>query len=151
MRYICDAPGNKTWFCIETEGEAADESDTMQHAVEKYFRKEKRARDPDLPADLDRLHRTGDRPQGASPARDAAVPDAARRRRDPLVTAMLPAARRDESGLPADSSSARANTDPYTDNADAIRVLAQHFRIVLDPVRAASPTAATSRSPHPAC
>src|SRR3712207_3603049 len=38
MQYICDAPGSKTWFQIETEGEAALESDAMGHAVEKYFR-----------------------------------------------------------------------------------------------------------------
>src|SRR3954452_22122940 len=38
MRYVCDAPDQKTWFQIETEGEAARESDLMQHAVEKHFR-----------------------------------------------------------------------------------------------------------------
>ena len=38
MQYICDAPGSTTWFRIETEGEAALESDAMQHAVEKHFR-----------------------------------------------------------------------------------------------------------------
>src|SRR3712207_3435489 len=38
MQYICDAPGGKTWFRIETEGEAAFESDAMGHAVEKHFR-----------------------------------------------------------------------------------------------------------------
>jgi len=41
MKYICDAPGNRTWFRLETEAEAVNESDTMQHAVEKYFRKER--------------------------------------------------------------------------------------------------------------
>src|SRR5215212_11477612 len=38
MRYVCDAPSGKTWFQIETEAEAALESDLMQHAVEKHFR-----------------------------------------------------------------------------------------------------------------
>jgi hypothetical protein len=38
MQYICDAPGSTTWFRIETEGEAALESDAMHHAVEKHFR-----------------------------------------------------------------------------------------------------------------
>ena len=38
MQYICDAPGSKTWFRIETEGEAALESDAMNHVVEKHFR-----------------------------------------------------------------------------------------------------------------
>ena len=40
MRYVCDAPGGKTWFRIESEAEAVGESELMRHAVEKYFRKE---------------------------------------------------------------------------------------------------------------
>ena len=40
MKYICDAPGGGTWFRIETEAEAASESDLMRHAVEKFFHKE---------------------------------------------------------------------------------------------------------------
>src|SRR5579872_5275218 len=40
MKYICDAPKGQTWFRIETEAEAASESDLMRHAVEKFFRKE---------------------------------------------------------------------------------------------------------------
>lgn len=39
MKFICDAPGSKSWFQIETEGEAALESDAMSHAVEKHFRR----------------------------------------------------------------------------------------------------------------
>ena len=39
MQYVCDAPKGKTWFRIETEGEAAHESRLMSHAVEKYFRR----------------------------------------------------------------------------------------------------------------
>ena len=35
MRYVCDAPGGKTWFRIETEAEASMESEGMRHAVEK--------------------------------------------------------------------------------------------------------------------
>src|SRR3954467_14845604 len=41
MKYLCDAPGGRTWFRIETEAEAIAESEMMQHAVEKYFRQEK--------------------------------------------------------------------------------------------------------------
>ncbi len=36
MLYVCDAPP-KTWFRIETTGEAALESRAMDHAVDKYF------------------------------------------------------------------------------------------------------------------
>ena len=37
MKFICDAPGGKSWFRIETSAEAAAESLAMRHAVEKYF------------------------------------------------------------------------------------------------------------------
>ena len=37
MQYVCDAPKGKTWFRIETEGEAAHELRLMSHTVEKYF------------------------------------------------------------------------------------------------------------------
>src|SRR3954452_14052155 len=38
MRFVCDAPHGQAWFQIETEAEAALESDLMNHAVEKHFR-----------------------------------------------------------------------------------------------------------------
>jgi hypothetical protein len=41
IKFICDAPGGKAWFRLETESEAAMESTLMHHAVEKYFRQEK--------------------------------------------------------------------------------------------------------------
>ena len=41
MHYVCDAPGGKTWFRIETEAEALRESEMMRHAVEKYDRRER--------------------------------------------------------------------------------------------------------------
>jgi hypothetical protein len=41
MQYVCDAPEGKTWFRIETEGEAMHESRLMSHTVEKYFRRER--------------------------------------------------------------------------------------------------------------
>ena len=37
MQFVCEAPP-KTWFRIETEGEATLESRAMNHAVEKYFK-----------------------------------------------------------------------------------------------------------------
>ena len=33
MKHICDTADSKTWFRLETELEAAQESDLMQHAV----------------------------------------------------------------------------------------------------------------------
>jgi hypothetical protein len=37
VRYVCGAPGGTTWFQIETQAEAAIESQAMSHAVEKHF------------------------------------------------------------------------------------------------------------------
>jgi hypothetical protein len=41
VQHVCDAPKGKTWFRIETEGEAVHESRLMSHTVEKYFRRER--------------------------------------------------------------------------------------------------------------
>src|ERR1700755_2956673 len=40
MKYVCDAPGRKTWFRIETEHEAEAEAQLLRHAVDKYFKRE---------------------------------------------------------------------------------------------------------------
>ncbi len=50
MEYICDAPGDRTWFRLVTEGEAVLESELMRHAVEKYFRREWEQGGRELPA-----------------------------------------------------------------------------------------------------
>ena len=39
MQFVCDAAGQKAWFRIETEAEAARELELMCHAVEKHFRR----------------------------------------------------------------------------------------------------------------
>src|SRR4029450_553077 len=41
MKYVCDAPYGKTWFQFETEVEADQESALMDHAVAKYFQRER--------------------------------------------------------------------------------------------------------------
>jgi hypothetical protein len=41
MKYVCDAPHHKTWFQFETEVEADRESASMDHAVAKYFQRER--------------------------------------------------------------------------------------------------------------
>ena len=51
MQFVCDAPP-KTWFRIETEGEAALESRAMDHAVEKDFQMPKYATLPGYQNDL---------------------------------------------------------------------------------------------------
>ena len=89
MQYICDAPGQKSWFQIETEGEAARKSDAMSHAVEKHFRQAHEAAVKPI-SQAQHLHRAEHRPCGSCAARHAGVPDLARCRGHALATAMLP-------------------------------------------------------------
>ena len=122
MRYVCDAPGAKAWFRIETQGEAALESQAMSHAVEKHFIQAQECaatsyvpppvpfieRDIGLKAHIQRVMpifltlRDGDG--------------------NPLVTAMLPPSGYDERTF-RPVIVGPANTDPYPDHADAIEVL----------------------------
>ena len=41
MKYICDAPDKKTWFRLETEAEVDRESELMDYAVAKHYRRER--------------------------------------------------------------------------------------------------------------
>ena len=131
MQYVCDAPGNKTWFRMETETEAANESDLMQHAVEKYFRKEReRAAQSYQPTSAIFIEQE----IGLKAHLQREMPLFLTLRADdgtPLVTAMLPPRGRDDAGFRPIIVGAR-NADPYSEHADAIRALAQHFRIALD-------------------
>ena len=131
MRYVCDAPGGKTWFRIESEGEAVAESEGMRHAVEKYFRKEQEKaiqtfrpvskvffeQEIGLKAHVQRempLFLTLRDGEGSA-----------------LATAMLPAGgREDRSFRPIIVGP--GNADPYPEEGDAIRALGQHFGITLE-------------------
>lgn len=42
MLHVCDAPDGKTWFRLESEIEAEQESDLMGHAVAKHFVRERK-------------------------------------------------------------------------------------------------------------
>jgi hypothetical protein len=58
MRFVCDAPGGRTWFQIETEDEAQAEGEMMRHAVHRYFQRElNRARASYRPADPNGIER----------------------------------------------------------------------------------------------
>ena len=98
MEYICDAPGDRTWFRLVSEGEAAMESELMRHAVEKYFRREwEKAAESFKP--LTSVYIEQDIGKGAHIRRE--MPLFLTLRDDegaPLVTAMLPSGgRRDRS------------------------------------------------------
>jgi hypothetical protein len=131
MRYVCDAPGGKTWFRIETQAEAALETQAMGHAVEKHFvqSQEKAAgsyvppagpfieRDIGLKAHIQRTMPT------FLTLRDRAG--------HALVTAMLPPSGHNERTF-RPVIVGPANTDPYPEHAEAIRRVAEHFHCVLD-------------------
>ncbi len=134
MEYVCDAPGDLTWFRVVTEGEAAAESQDMRHAVEKYFRREREKAEASF------------RPASNVFFEQAIGLEAHARREMPLfltlrdtdgkalVTAMLP-----PGGKPDRSFSpiivGPANADPYPQHGEAIRALAEHFGIALDRAR----------------
>jgi hypothetical protein len=134
MKYICDAPGNKTWFRLETEAEAVAESDIMQHAVEKYFRKEKdRATQSYQPTSTIYIEQE----IGLKSHLQREMPLFLTLRDqdgNTLVTAMLPPGGRDDAGFRPIIVGPK-NADPYAHHADSIRALAQHFHIVLDRTR----------------
>ncbi len=134
MQYVCDAAEQKTWFRIETEAEAARESELMRHAVEKHFRRAydqasqayRPAPGPFVEQDIGR----GAHIRRAMPVfltlRDGDG--------NALATAMLPQAGWDN---PACSPMVvgHGNSDPYPEHGDAIRALGRHFGLALDRVR----------------
>jgi hypothetical protein len=131
MKYICDAPGDRTWFQLEHEGEAYTESELMGHAVEKHFRREaERAAAQYKPLTTAYIEQ------------DIGLKDYVAREmpmfltlRDMdgncLVTAMLPPGGKDDRGFRVIIVGPR-NSDPYIDNDDAIAALGKHFGMVLE-------------------
>jgi hypothetical protein len=132
MKYVCDA-GAKTWFRMETAGEATLESQAMSHAVERYFREMYDKADKSYtPAQglrsIEQSIGRKDYIQKTMPLfltlRDG---DGAS-----LVTAMLPPPGMDERAF-RPIIVGPANADPYTAHADAIAALGRHFAMKLDP------------------
>ena len=131
MQFICDAPGHKTWFRIDTEGEAALESAAMDHAVEKYFRQAWEAATGSYkPA------------SGSFIERDIGLKSHIQRTmpmfltlRDgegsALATAMLPPCGRDDATFRVIIVGPE-NRDPYPEHEDAIRKLGEHFGLTLN-------------------
>jgi hypothetical protein len=130
MQFVCDAPGAKTWFRIETEAEAAAESEAMRHAVEKYFRRERDSaaqswrpastsfieRDIGLNAHIQRtmpMFLTLRDAEGAA-----------------LATAMLPPQAK-ENGTFRTIIVWPQNADPFEAHGEAIAALGRHFGLSL--------------------
>ncbi|MGE0740357.1 MAG: hypothetical protein AB7O98_03375 [Hyphomonadaceae bacterium] len=132
MRYVCDAPGGKTWFRLETEHEAEQESALMRHAVDKYFRRFEAAARESYRA-----------PKGAASFEQAiglkdhiarAMPMFLTLRADDgegLATAMLPPQGRNQANFRTIVVGPN-NQDPYPAHEAAIDALADHFGVDLD-------------------
>ncbi|MDZ4775935.1 MAG: hypothetical protein SGJ23_04015 [Alphaproteobacteria bacterium] len=128
MKFVCDAPGGKTWFRIETEAEADAESEIMRHAVAKYFRRER-----------ERVIAAWAPPASAPPLeRDIGLKDYVARSmpkfltlRDDegtgLATAMLAPDVQIEGEPFRTIIVGPANSDPYEAHAESIAALARHL------------------------
>jgi len=131
MRYVADAPNGKTWFRLETEAEAARESELMRHKVEKHFRLEK-----------EKASQTY-RPVSKTFFEQEIGLNAHIQREMPLfltlrdqdgnahVTAMLPPGGRDSASFHI-IIVGPGNADPYSAEGDAIAALGRHFSIALE-------------------
>ena len=136
MRFVCDAAGGKAWFRIETEAEAAQESELMRHAVEKHFRRAQ-----------EQASQAYKPPPGPFVEQDIGREAHVRRSmpvfltlRDgegnALATAMLPPqqAGRDNPAV-RPMVVGPGNGDPYPEHGEAIRDLGRHFGLALDRAR----------------
>ena len=134
MKYVCDAPDGKTWFRLETEAEAAAESLTMNHAVEKYFRQEEaKANASFTPASP----RFIEQEIGRKAHIQRSMPLFLTLRDNdgkPLATAMLPPGGREDDSFRIIIVGA-GNADPYPEQDAAITALATHVGLELDRTR----------------
>lgn len=132
MEYICDAPGDLTWFRLINEAEAAAESEAMRHAVEKHFRREwEKAEEAYQPATSVFIEQDINKRAHIQRAMPLFL---TLRNQDgaPLVTAMLPPRGK---GDGACIIVGPGNADPYLEHAGSIRALGEHFGLTLDRAR----------------
>lgn len=129
MRFVVDAPNGKSWWRLETEAEAAQESQLMRHAVEKYFCIEReKAKQSFQPASRTfieqeiglKAHIQNEMPLFLS-LRDE--------NGNPHVTAMLPPGGKGNSRMIIVGP---ANADPYPAEGEAIKALGDHFGLSLE-------------------
>lgn len=131
MQFVCDAPGQTSWFRIETDGEAFLESQMMGHAVEKHFRQAWDAAAATYRSTASKAieHNIGlkEHVQRTMPMfltlRDAEGTG--------LATAMLPPSGRLGSSFQI-VIVGPGNRDPYPDHGAAIRKLGEHMGLSLD-------------------
>ena len=131
MQFVCDAPDGKTWFRLETEAEALAESESMKHAVEKFFRREK---DKALASYKPTSSAFIERDIGLKAHLGRAMPlflTLRDREGNPLATAMLPPGGREDQNFRT-IIVGPSNADPYPGQGDAIAALGKHFGLTLD-------------------
>lgn len=131
MKYVCDAPGGKTWFRIETVDEAAKESVLMKHAVEKHFRQQRDSAATSFrPASTVYIEQN----IGLESHLQKEMPvflTLRNREGDGLATAMLPPGGTDKPGFRI-VIVGPGNGDPYPEHGDAIKALGVHYGMTLD-------------------
>jgi len=131
MQYVCDAPDRKSWFRIETEMEAVQESVLMEHGVDKHFRRARGcAAESYVPASSVfveqniglETHILNTMPLFLT-LRDSDG--------NGLATAMLPPGGVPDGGFRKIIVSV-GNSDPYPEHGEAIRALGEQFGLTLD-------------------
>jgi hypothetical protein len=131
MRYVVDAPNGKSWFRLETEAEAAQESQLMRHAVEKHFRLEhEKAVHTYQPVSKSFIEQD----IGLKAHIQQAMPlFLTLRDQDGKahVTAMLPPGGKADAGARV-VIVGPGNADPYPTEGDAIKALGDHFGLTLE-------------------
>ena len=134
MKYICDAPGDRTWFRLETEAEVARESALMNHAVEKYFLREMaNARASYRPTSTVSFEQN----IGLKAHLERSAPmflTLRDRDGEGLATAMLPPGGKDDQAFRIVIVGPN-NADPYPQHGDAIAALGAHLGLMLDRAR----------------
>jgi hypothetical protein len=134
MRYVCEAPDGKTWFRIETEAEAVAESETMRHAVEKYFRKEQEKASASFQP-ISKVYFEQEIGLKAHVQREMPLFLTLRDGEgNPLATAMLPPGGKDDRSFRPIIVGA-GNADPYPEEGEGIRALAEHYGMTLERAR----------------
>lgn len=131
MRYVCDAPGGKTWFRLETEAEAETEARELRHAVDKYFRRFERAARENYraPAGLP----TFEQAIGLKDYIARTMPLFLTLRANDgegLATAMLPPQGRNQANFKT-VIVGPDNSDPYPAHGEAIAALGRHYGLEL--------------------
>ncbi|KLK90688.1 hypothetical protein AA309_24380 [Microvirga vignae] len=131
MQFVCDAPGQTSWFRIESEGEATLESRIMGHAVEKHFRQ---AWDAATATYRSTASHFIEQNIGLKAHVQRTMPVFLTLRDaegNGLATAMLPPGGRNDPSFKIIIVGPE-NRDPYPDHGEAIRKLGEHFGLTLD-------------------